>query len=194
MYALKSDSCDKYYIGSTCSSLSNRFSRHKSHYRDYQNGEMNYMSSFDMIEHDDCYIELIEEYPCNSRKELLAREGQLVRQHKDSTVNRHIPGNSKNRKERDARYYRKNKEKCRGATEKYIRNNPEKRKATLKKYYEKNKAKVLEKQRERYRRNRRRILNKGAERIACECGSICRRDQLSRHRKSKKHTDFIANV
>jgi len=29
--------------------------------------------------------------------------------------------------------------------------------------------------------------------VTCECGSICRKDLLVKHKKTIKHTDFINN-
>jgi len=49
-----------------------------------------------------------------------------------------------------------------------------------KEYYEENKEQILEKQKE---------YNK--EKITCECGSICRQGDISHHKKTKKHIDFI---
>ena len=34
---------------------------------------------------------------------------------------------------------------------------------------------------------------KNTQKITCECGSICRRNDLRRHERTKKHIDFINN-
>jgi len=118
----------------------------------------------------------MEDYPCESKEQLLKREGELQRIHKEHICNLYIAGNSKNRKERDARYYRKNKEKCLLRSQQYAEKNPEKRKATLQQYYQK---------------NRERILQRGTEQVQCECGSSVRSRNLTKHKKTQKHINFI---
>ena len=179
IYTLRSNATDKYYVGSTCLPLSKRLYKHKTYYKDFQNGKGNYISSFDILEHDDCYIELLEEYPCSSKDELLKREGELQRQFIEETVNRYIAGNAKNRKERDDRYYQNNKEKCAERTKKYREENSEKVKKARKEYYEKNKDK------------KKAWTN---ERVLCECGSDVRRGTIARHKRSQKHIKYLESV
>ena len=42
-------------------------------------------------------------------------------------------------------------------------------------------------------KNKEIILEKKKEKVTCECGSICRKDGITEHKKSKKHIDFINN-
>lgn len=81
IYAIRSCSSPKYYIGSTMLNLKNRFSIHKYQYKQYLLGKFNYITAFEIIANHDCYIELIEEYECNNKKELHHREGQHIRSH-----------------------------------------------------------------------------------------------------------------
>ena len=37
------------------------------------------MSSYEIAQYDDCYIEVHEEYPCQTKAELNRREGQIIR-------------------------------------------------------------------------------------------------------------------
>ena len=69
IYKITSTNTEKIYIGSTCSSLKKRFIQHKSDYK-----RRNRLSSQIFI-FEDCSITLIENYKCNSKKELLEREG-----------------------------------------------------------------------------------------------------------------------
>ena len=71
IYKIVSDMSDMVYIGSTTQELKLRFSGHKSHYK-YRNNNLSVFKIFDIGY---CSIELIEEYPCNSRTELEKREG-----------------------------------------------------------------------------------------------------------------------
>ena len=93
IYTIRSFQTDKYYIGSTNhKTLSQRLSKHKSNYRDWLNDKDNtYTTSYEILKYDDCYIELLELYPCNLKAELHKREGELIRLHKDSLVNIFIP-------------------------------------------------------------------------------------------------------
>ena len=92
IYTIRSFQTEKYYIGSTNhKTLSQRLSKHKSNYRDWLKDKKKYITSFEILKYDDYYIELLELYPCNLKSELHKREGELIRLHKDSLVNRCIP-------------------------------------------------------------------------------------------------------
>jgi hypothetical protein len=69
------------YVGSTCEKyLSNRLAGHLTAFKRYQQGKCRHITSFKIIENHDYYIELIENYPCKDKYELLKRE----RFHSDS--------------------------------------------------------------------------------------------------------------
>ena len=84
IYSIRSKQTEMFYIGSTIQPLHKRFHEHKRH-----NGEC---SSKEILKYDDAYIEWIEDFPCNSKKELHRREGQLQREHKNLCVNVLIAG------------------------------------------------------------------------------------------------------
>jgi hypothetical protein len=65
---------------------------HKTHYKNYLD-ESHYCTSFKIIKYPDAYIELLEQYPCNSREELNRREGSYIR--KINCVNKNIAGRTK---------------------------------------------------------------------------------------------------
>jgi hypothetical protein len=50
------------------------------------------MTSFIILAYSDAYIELIEDFPCGSKKELSRREGELILKHKDNVVNKMVAG------------------------------------------------------------------------------------------------------
>jgi hypothetical protein len=63
------------YIGSTCEPiLARRLAGHVSNYKCYLNGNTNYVTSFKVLEYFNYDIILIEDYPCNSKDQLHARE------------------------------------------------------------------------------------------------------------------------
>ena len=86
IYAIRSKTSPKYYIGSTTLDLKLRHKLHKYHYTRYMSDKFNYMTSFEIIKFEDSFIELIEEYPCNNKYELHQREGQHIRSHRKLTV------------------------------------------------------------------------------------------------------------
>ena len=194
IYTLRSHQCDKYYIGSTCLPLSKRLYKHKMHYSQYLNGKGNYISSYDILKNDDCYVELLEDYPCERKEQLLKREGELQRKYRHETVNLYIAGNKPNRKERDCRYYKNNKEKISQRQKKYREQNNEKIKKAQKAYRILKKESISAKQKQLYAKKKDDILRRQGEKVACTCGSIVRRDKLPRHKKSKKHINFLNNV
>jgi hypothetical protein len=83
IYAIRSHQTELIYIGSTCQPLHKRFYQHKK----IDKG----CSSKEIICYEDAYIELIEDFPCNSRKELNRREGQHIR-NSENCVNKQVAG------------------------------------------------------------------------------------------------------
>lgn len=88
IYIIRSNKTDSVYVGSTYNTLECRFSGHKSTH----NCSKKKVSSSIIFNYgiNDAYIELLEEYPCNSRDELLKREGELMRTIKNC-VNKENP-------------------------------------------------------------------------------------------------------
>ena len=123
----------KCYIGSTCEQLSKRMSRHRRKYNAFLNSSGNFVSSYRLFEEfglENCKIELIEIYPCESKEELLKREGHYIKE--NDCVNKNIAGRT------DEEYRFDNRQKSREA---YV-----KKKEEGKTYYQLNKEKVSEKQ------------------------------------------------
>ena len=83
IYAIRSHQTDLIYIGSTCSPLYKRFYEHKK--------KSNNRISKQITQYEDAYIELIEDFPCNSKKELNRREGQHMR-NAENCINKKIAG------------------------------------------------------------------------------------------------------
>ena len=160
IYTIRSSQTDKYYIGSTTTSLAKRFSKHKCA---YNTGDL-YITSAEIFKYEDAYIELLEDYPCGSKNELNKREGQLIRQYKNECVNNNIAGRSKSeyqydnkdiKKEYDKKYRDENKEKIlerlkqnediiRENKKQYRQKNKDKIKEYNKQWQQKNKDKIKE--------------------------------------------------
>ena len=79
IYSIRSHQTDDVYIGSTCLSLAKRIYGHRADYNMWKKGTRHYVTSYDILTYNDNYIELLENYPCGGKNELLRREGQLIR-------------------------------------------------------------------------------------------------------------------
>jgi len=190
------------YVGSTIRKLNRRFADHRcnkdcSLYQ-YVNGDW-----------DNFYIELYEECPCNNKKELFKREGEVIRL--IGTINYRIAG--RNGKE----YYEDNKEILAEKAKEWREDNKEILAEKKKIYRENNKEKLAEKYKEWYEDNREIISGKVKiyyennkerkiqyqriyreaniekikqfknENVKCDnCGDYITRCNLKRHKKSKK--------
>jgi hypothetical protein len=94
IYSIRSHNFDKYYIGSTCIRLSQRLYTHEKARKDFiRTGNKRHLTSCNIVlEKDNYYIELLENFPCNTKDELHKREGELIRLHKKDLVNVVIAG------------------------------------------------------------------------------------------------------
>ena len=173
IYCLRSHQTDDVYVGSTVESLSNRKAKHKNAYKRFLNGKSNYVTSFEIIKYDDCYIELIEDCPCENKEQLSKKEGEYIRNM--DCINKYVAGRTVKE------YYKDNKEKIKEKAKEYRENNKEKIRESKKKYRENNKEKIKE-----YRED-----NK--EKIICECGCKVNKLQLTTHKRTEKHKDFLKN-
>jgi len=90
IYVIKSSQTEDIYIGSTKMTLDKRFDVHKSDYKRYLEGKTHYVTSFEILHYEDAYIELLENYPCETKEELNKKEGEYQR--KLECVNKNIAG------------------------------------------------------------------------------------------------------
>ena len=116
------------YIGSTTQKLSRRKSQHKA--------QKNY-SSRQLIDYDDFDIILIENFPCKTKEELLARERYYIEN--IECINMQIPTRTRKEyreanKEKLKEYYEKNKEKKKQWDKTYREKNRDKRNELKRKY------------------------------------------------------------
>jgi hypothetical protein len=192
IYAIKSFQTNDVYYGSTTKSLSKRLSRHKEDYRRWQKNKYHYVTSYEVMKFDDCYIELYELYPCNSKTELERREGQIIRANVDA-INQRIAGRTKkeydrdnvdNKKKYDQQYRKANRDKINekhncvcGVS--YIKRNKTDHLKTVKHQNYVNGI-VIEKSR--------------VERHDCICGGVFTNSHKSDHLKSKKHLKHLESL
>ena len=129
IYKITSTQTDKVYIGSTIKSLKHRLDQHQ------RQGENNSIRSKEILKYDNISIILIEDYPCNSKKELETRERYYI-ENTPNTINKCIPTRTK--KEWAENYKQQQKLNSKKYQEKY----PERVKLTRKNYKQTNKDKL----------------------------------------------------
>lgn len=118
---------DLIYYGSTIEKLNRRLSGHITKYKSYKAGKGCNCRSFKIFEVcDDYRIDLVENYPCNSKEELNSREGEFIKN--NMCVNKVVPCRT------DKEYRIDNKEKIKEKDKKYRENNKEKERERHKKY------------------------------------------------------------
>ena len=175
IYTIRSYQTDKFYIGSTCSTLTKRFSNHKAKYK---HGTLT-STSREIVKYNDCYIELLEAFECKNKNELRQREGELIRKYKDNIVNCKIENRTMKQ------YSIDNKDKIIQYTKQYRIDNTNKIKQYNKEYYIDNKDKIKQ-----YRINNK---DKMSKQYICDCGKTYSYNHLSRHIKSNYHINYINN-
>ena len=170
IYKITDIAYNKCYIGSTCESLSQRMARHRHNYKKAEewNNQTNCHLLFDEYGMENCKIELLEDYPCENKEQLLKREGYYIQN--IDCVNRCVAGRTINEWKED---------------------NKEHYQHMRKEYSEKNKEHICDKSREHYHQNKETILAKRKETIECECGGVFRKCDIRRHERSDKHQRYV---
>jgi hypothetical protein len=162
IYAIRSYQTDKVYIGSTTQTLAQRFAKHKN--------SMN-CTSRQILVFDDCYIELLEEFPCANKMLLTKREGELIRSM--SCINKQIAGRTR------VEYYQDNKQ---AINEK---NNQ---------YYQDNKEHITEQRKPYDIQYRIDNVEKINEKYNCFCGGKYTNSNKNRHFKTDNHLECIRQL
>jgi len=163
IYTIRCYESNDIYVGSTVEKLSIRMAKHRNDYKRFLAGAYNYVTSFEIIKYPSAYIELLEQYPCESKEQKTAREGYHIRIM--DCVNKHIAGRTK---------------------AEYRRDNSELIKQINKRYYEKNQHAISRKKKQ-YRRDN---LEKIRQPNICECGGNYSTENKARHLRSKKHLKY----
>lgn len=186
IYSLRSHQTNELYIGSTVETLSARMAKHRCDYKRWKEGKRCYISSYELLQYNDCYIELIEKCPCDCRMELEQREGQLIREM--DCVNKCVVGRTMKE------YRRDNKEKRAQYDKQRYEANKEGRAQYNKQYYEDNKERILQNVKQYREENKEQIKQRKNEKITCECGCTYTHVNKARHARSKKHQQYLASI
>ena len=121
------DDGDVYY-GSTVDTLARRMSKHRS--------KTQCKILFDKYGIENCFIELVEEYPCETKEQLNRKEGEYIRNHK--CINKLIAGRTKKE------YYVEHHDKILECKKQYYIENRDKILEYQNQYNDKNKDKITE--------------------------------------------------
>jgi len=82
IYCIKCPNSNKCYIGHTKQPLKTRLHKHKTDFKGYygidKNKPRTYRSSFEVLCEGDFDIYLLQDYPCNNRKELARQEAKWI--------------------------------------------------------------------------------------------------------------------
>jgi hypothetical protein len=184
IYAIRSPSTDKYYIGSTATTLCKRFYKHKT--------DKN-TTATEIIAFGDAYIELIELFPCGSKIELNKREGELQRELKASIVNKmYAHRTPEQKKEQQAEYYAEHVEEFKEYSSAYYAEHKEEAKELQKKHYAENQEEILLQKKEYYQQNKEEIQKRRQTKHDCECGGKYTTGNKSNHIKTKLHQTYLA--
>lgn len=136
IYIISSIHTDDVYIGSTVQTLKARMKQHINDFKTWVKSDYTakYISVFEVVMYGDYEIELLENYPCETKRELLTREGYHQKQ--IQCVNVNVAGRTL------AEYYRDNIE--------YFKDYYQDHKEKIKQYYQDNKEQKKAYQRKRY--------------------------------------------
>ena len=212
IYSIRSAQTNKVYIGSTVEPLARRLSSHRYKFKQWKNGKHHYVSSFELLQYDDYYIELVENYPCLCKEELERHEGQITRA-APNYVNKRIEGrtdaeyyvdNMEHIKQIQKQYREDNKLDIQQKYKQYQKDNAEKLSEQHKQYYVENKQQIqqyykhwrednkldIQRKQKQYREENKEKLG---QKHTCECGGKYTHQSKAKHIKTKKHTAFAVN-
>lgn len=88
-------------------------------------------------------------------------------------------------------YREGNKDKILEHKKEYYEDNKDKILEHRKEYYKDNKDQINERCKKWYEQNKDKISEKKKQRIDCECGSNIRKSDLPKHKRTKKHIQYI---
>ena len=186
IYRITDNGYHLFYYGSTVQELSCRMSGHRRNYRKYKAGKQSHVRAFDIFDTygvENCKIELVEAYPCETNDELHRREGYFIQN--NECVNKYVAGrnnqeyyldNKERIDERNKEYYRANIDKEKERRKTYCDNNQEKRKETVKNYYDLHKENINIK-------------------ITCSVCGVCYVKRCrTQHEKSSRHNEALKHI
>jgi group I intron endonuclease len=182
------------YVGSTKQSINIRFNQHKANSKDLTKNAKIYLL-MRKIGVDKFNIEVIEQIEFLDKKDLLNKEQYFIDNLKPELNMLNTYHNKQEYREENKEYFKKyyeeNKQEINLKNKEYREENKEKIKKYEKEYREENKKEIKEWKKKHYETNKKEIILKRKEKYTCECGSISRITDKSRHTKTAKHNLYI---
>lgn len=171
IYKLVDNTNGNIYIGSTIKTLNRRLIKHKSEYKGYLNEKSKFITSYDIIKNGDYKMELIENYPCENKKQLEDREGFYIRN--SNCINKTILGRTE---------------------QQYRIDNKEKVKKWKKEFYCRHREDILKKNKRHRELNKDKIRVYESRTFECICGTTLTIKKRARHFRSIKHINFMDSI
>ena len=150
IYCIRNTVNDDVYVGSSCEPyLSKRMVKHRSSAKNERDRNMLLYQKMNEIGIEHFYIELIENYPCESKDQLRAREGHYIREM--ATLNKRIETRTEKEWREDNKeyiqewkkqHYQEHKEEINKKSKQYREENEDKIKERSKDYYEQHKEEI----------------------------------------------------
>ena len=146
------------YYGSTTQTLCSRMSGHRAKFKLWNNDKTNRSCSifhcFEQYGIEQFHIELVENYSCENKEQLLSYENKFIRD--NECINKRASIQTvEERKEKNKQYRQDNKEKILEYQKQYYQ---EKSEDYFKQYYQDNKEKITEYQKQLYQENKEKII------------------------------------
>ena len=172
------DMPDLVYYGSTIQPLNIRLGGHKS-----QKNTTGACNSKKLLQTKNAKIELVEDFPCETKRELEIREKWYILNFE--CINTYTPGLTKE----------ENNEK----QKEYVKNHPEQKKATQLKYRQTRKEQIQLKYKELYNteKEKTRLKLKRAKdniKYICDCGTELAKRSKARHERTIKHKNYLTTL
>jgi hypothetical protein len=164
IYKLIDNTNGNIYIGSTCNSLKKRLKIHLNHYYEYKkkDGKCLTTVAYHIIKNNDYKMELLENFPCKTKQELLNKEREYIENNKCININKPIT-TYQEKLDYGKEYRDKNRDKLLEQKKEYWIKNRDKLVEKKKEYWIKNKDKLAEKSKKKYEDNKQDILKKCKE-------------------------------
>ena len=165
------------YYGSTCQPLSKRLSTHKQDYHRYKDRRkeipITLCKIFDEYGVENCKIELVELFSCNSKEELHKREGEFIRE--NECVNKFIPGRTQ------AEYAREHRPEAAARMRKFRQQLSEEKKEAIR-----------QKHKEYTEKHKEELTQKKLMKVVCAiCNTPVCMASKARHEKTLKHRNKL---
>ena len=179
IYQILNHKTNDVYVGSTCQPLSKRMAKHRHNLNQTKPYNYNIYQTMRKLGVENFYIELIENYPCDTVDELKAREGHYIRER--GTLNTHIEGRTKQE------WYKDNIERVKQQKKARYEDMKPYLLQQAKEYKEKHKEQFVEYRKNWLQRNKARLY----EKYICECGKEGTVQHKARHEKSLYHQNYL---